>query len=115
MSNGRIDPVVRSLSASIGNHLDEGSDKLHSRYLSAAKPQVFTFKDKYTGMTLMHYACEYGCSRFLKAVCKGRGPQAFIQMVCLPSRTGKNGLHFMARNHSYSELNFFFKVTKQLK
>ena len=81
-SHGRIDPVVRSLSASIGNQNDEGTDKLRSPYLSLVKEKVFSYKDKYTGMTLMNYACEYGCSRFLKAVCKARGPQAFIQMVC---------------------------------
>ena len=82
VSNGKIDPVVRSMSASIGNHRDEGSDKLHSPYLSLVKDKVFAYRDKYTGMSLMHYACEYGCLRFIKAVCKARGPYALISMIC---------------------------------
>lgn len=115
VSNGRIEPQIRSISASIGNHLDEGSDRLHSPYLSLVKDKVLYHKDKYTGMSLMHYACEYGCLRFLKAICKARGPHTLIRMICEQSHSGKNGLHFMARNHCTAELNYFFKVTRQLK
>ena len=82
MSNGMIDPVVRSVSATIGNQRDSSTDKLHSSYLSLITEKVFFIKDKYTGMTLVHYACEYGCSRFLKALCKALGTQSFVSMVC---------------------------------
>lgn len=111
-SKGMIEPVVRSMSASIGNVRDLGSEKLHSAYLYLVKDKVFAYKDKYTGMSLMHYACEYGCTRFLKAVCKARGPHSFVTMLCTPSRTGKNGLHFLARNHGCAELTFFLKFVK---
>ena len=67
LSNGIIDPVIRSLSASLGNIKEVGRDKLHSSYLSLVKQKVLIFKDKYTGMSLVHYACEYGCLRFLRA------------------------------------------------
>lgn len=115
ISNGLVDPIVRSISASAGNHQELGSELLHSAYLLMVKDKVFAFKDKYTGMSLMHYACEYGCTRFLQSVCKARGPKFFLQMVCCQSRNGKNGLHFMASNHGIHELNFFFKVVRSLK
>ena len=41
MSNGMIDPVVRSVSATIGNQLDQCTDKLHSGYLSVITEKVF--------------------------------------------------------------------------
>lgn len=87
---------MRSTSASFGNRDDLGSEKLHSAYLSSVRDKVLTYRDKYTGMSLVHYACEYGCTRFLKSICKARGPSALLQMVCQTTRNGKNGFHFVA-------------------
>lgn len=82
MSNGVVDPVLRSASASLGNRFEIGTEKLHSAYISLVKDRVLTYKQKYTGMILVHYACEYGCSRILRSLCKVRGPRILVQMLC---------------------------------
>ena len=82
LSNGMLDPVSRSYKASLGNRFDDhGNDKLHSQFISLTRDKVLNYKDKYTGMTLMHYSCEYGCLRFLKAVFKARGPNFLIRQL----------------------------------
>ena len=76
------DLVVRSVNASLGNNLEVEKDKLRSSYLSTMKDNVLTWRNKYTGMHLVHYACEYPCLRLIKSLVKVKGVAFVMDQMC---------------------------------
>ena len=74
------------------------------------KDSVLTWRNKYTGMCLVHYACEYPCQKFLKSLVRVKGAAFTIEQICLQTKNGKNGLHFLAQNHASKELAYLRKI-----
>jgi len=91
------------------NNLKHGQtnfDKIKCIYLSTCSSSVFEFKNKFTRMNLVHYACEYSCHRFLRNLSKVKGALFVLEKLSEPSGYGKNGFHFLAQTHSIKELRF---------
>ena len=69
---------------------------------------------KYTGMNLCHYAAEYGCTQFLKALAFVFGESKMLFLFTRQSANGMNGYHFLAQNCHFKPLKFIVKSVLKL-
>eukprot|EP00347_Sterkiella_histriomuscorum_P022854 403336902 len=72
-------------------------------------PQVLNQLDKWTGTSLIHYACEIGNIRFLKDIKKFQGERLLFDLLRNQSKSGKSALHFACQSADYKILKIIVK------
>lgn len=69
--------------------------------------------DKYTGVYLVQYACQYGSEGFLQEVKRLHGAQFLVEQFTLQTQSGKTALFFAAQACQKAVIKLVLKVLKK--